>query len=296
MEPAAHLAVIVNKYPTVWNHVNQVLSARGHELPDWPEWCFIPQAGWKAIHVMATHNKLSSEEGIVLAALGAWRYSQGAYRYDPTVYNALLHSPPRGTSHSDLLYRLPQWCVYVETPGMMDGTCHGFWAHLEMNDIIKRAELRLLLNLSHSLTPLYLPIGPWSFNQALMRLRREFNLGELDIELAEKAIEAITPCLSLLLYLCQNSADIYDVHRPSSYPVNPTVQHDEGTTLLYPADIPRVWMVGNDVGRMVRFMMENATDDASPSSPFWLDYWEGPKGAPGSTHVLKWCPPIFDPT
>ena len=52
----------------------------------------------------------------LLAAIGTWRYSQGIYRFDDSVYEALRDTVPSGDMPVDVLYRLPEWCVYIETP------------------------------------------------------------------------------------------------------------------------------------------------------------------------------------
>ena len=68
-----------------------------------------------------------------LAALGAWRVTQGIYRFDPDLYLAIIETSVDGDLPHDVLYRMPEWCVYVETPGMLwlGVQLHGFFAHLE---------------------------------------------------------------------------------------------------------------------------------------------------------------------
>ncbi|WP_295430181.1 hypothetical protein [uncultured Thiodictyon sp.] len=53
--------------------------------------------------------------------------------FDPTVAAAVAGTPLAGDLPNDLRYRLPEWCVSIETPGRTwEGrTLHGFWVHLE---------------------------------------------------------------------------------------------------------------------------------------------------------------------
>jgi hypothetical protein len=40
------------------------------------------------------------------------------YRFDPDIYQALINTSIRGPLPVDLLFNLPEWAVYVETPGL----------------------------------------------------------------------------------------------------------------------------------------------------------------------------------
>ena len=66
-------------------------------------------------------------DGPVIAALASWRPTQGIYRFDADLLEAVwqtpLASPSTSSSTSagklptELLYHLPEWCPYIETPG-----------------------------------------------------------------------------------------------------------------------------------------------------------------------------------
>lgn len=64
-------------------------------------------------------NRLSPKDAAqvsILGALAAWRMTQSIYRFDPNVFAAVWETPIEGDLPVDMLYRLPEWCVYVETP------------------------------------------------------------------------------------------------------------------------------------------------------------------------------------
>lgn len=48
----------------------------------------------------------------------AWRMTQGIYRIDPTLYADLVDTEIAGDLPSDVLMHLPEWCIYIETPGL----------------------------------------------------------------------------------------------------------------------------------------------------------------------------------
>ena len=59
---------------------------RGAELPHWPQWCYLPLFGAYAIVGGGGTNRVPIDRAQhpgVVAALAAWRMTQGIYRYDP---------------------------------------------------------------------------------------------------------------------------------------------------------------------------------------------------------------------
>lgn len=125
-------------------------SKRG-KLPPWPQWCFLPIGAVQAITSPdpdAGETPESIHDAAVGAALLAWRVSQGIYRFDPDLLEELWETPVSGEIPTEVLYRLPQWCVYIETPGR-EAAGHriaGFFAHLEYDVDTHAHELRLLFD------------------------------------------------------------------------------------------------------------------------------------------------------
>lgn len=50
--------------------------------------------------------------------LATWQYSQGIYRFDPDLYEGVIQSTLGCEIPVDLLLRLPERSVFVETPGL----------------------------------------------------------------------------------------------------------------------------------------------------------------------------------
>ena len=100
LRPIAHLNAIAKRYPDAWKQVETLRRDRGNDLPDWPEWCFMPMAAWYSI-ISAHHrtDRLPLEfitDVANLATLGSWRYSQGVYRFDPDTFSALSDTIVKG--------------------------------------------------------------------------------------------------------------------------------------------------------------------------------------------------------
>lgn len=83
-------------------------------------------------------------------ALAAWRVTQGIYRFDPTTFDALWKTPVTGDIPTEVLFHLPEWCVYIPTPDQtwQGAMLNGFFAHLECDMNKRRIELRLVLDVT----------------------------------------------------------------------------------------------------------------------------------------------------
>jgi hypothetical protein len=65
-----------------------------------------------------------------MALYSAWRLTKGIYQFDPDVFAAVWETPITEHVPSELLLRLPEWAVYVETPSAPD--IYGFFATLDV--------------------------------------------------------------------------------------------------------------------------------------------------------------------
>jgi hypothetical protein len=298
-------------YPGASRMVEQYLLERGRELPDWPAWCFLPMAGWYQILCeemgvdrlgLSTGNKLP-----VVAALGIWKYCQGIYRFSPELLSALADSPVSGDLPSDVLFRLPEWCVYVETPGM---TCygkplHGFWAHLEHDMNNGQDELRFLLDFDDEQSATILHIGQWSVEKALLRSLEESitqakMYGGIDVpegleSVAPDLAAQISPLVSVLLYLCSSEPDI-DGHTPGSTPGYPHLRKTKNGFRLFEPEKPRLWRVGEKIGEQLRQAHSGVQTGRTVATHIrrahWHGFWTGPRTGERN-FVYHWIPPLL---
>ena len=179
IRPLEHLATAGKLYPNAWPLVDEFRQDRGKGLPNWPNWCFLPMSAFYSIisadaKVERLPLKLIGDVAR-LSALGTWRISQGVYRFDTDLAKALIDSPITGAIPVDVLYRLPEWCVYVETPGYSfnQQILYGFFVHLEWDANTGRTELRFLMDGEKSLSPFVIHLGPWTVTEALDRATSE---------------------------------------------------------------------------------------------------------------------------
>src|SRR3546814_11075816 len=78
----------------------------------------MPMAAGYAIASGGGDNRVALDHAhypAIITALATWRMTQGIYRYDATLRDAVLQTPLDGELPTAHLYRLPEWCVYVAT-------------------------------------------------------------------------------------------------------------------------------------------------------------------------------------
>jgi hypothetical protein len=302
--------------PEAWRQVDD-LRARRNELGDWPDWCFLPLAG--AYSVVSGGKRLGPGAPVehvgILGALAAWRVTQGIYRFDPTTFDALWETPVTGDIPTEVLFHLPEWCVYIPTPERRwrGDALHGFFAHLEHDANDRRTELRFVLDLMRPkgddlfVLPLHLGQGGLSEGVAAM-LRESARHLPVSAELPDSAIQELTddvsPLVSLLLYVCSQAAEIRDSGGSKRVPSHPRPAKTKKGMRLFPPDRPTPWEVGYRLGAALRqawaaqqTTVESSGTHASPRAHIrrahWHSYWVGAKGLPDArSAVLKWLPPI----
>lgn len=141
---ARHVTRLGRQYPDLWKRVDQV-----RESANWPTWCFLPSAEF--LKVLGCLQKTDSNlrtNWNAAAALASWRVTQGIYRFDPDLFECVWETPLDSEIPGEILFRLPEWCVYVMTPGcrFADRDLLGFFAHLDHDVDDGHSELRILLD------------------------------------------------------------------------------------------------------------------------------------------------------
>ena len=283
---AGHLARAKKLYPGVWKTLEKVRESRGKSNPDWPKWCWLP-AG-------AAMHRYDPVSGMILTALATWRVTKGIYRFNEDLREALIDTPVKKVP-SGVLYSLPEWCVYIETPGQ---PYSGFFAYLTHDPGSGFNELLLLFEMNEeTLTPMPLPLDTSELGEAFERAD-EAALKSMPWKPKEdihKAAELAQPALSLLLYLC---SDKPDVDRPPPLPQKRTRR---GKRVRAP-QTARFWEVGVRIGAKLRAARERAERSegatgthASPRAHIrrahWHTYWCGPQD--NQRAELRWLSPML---
>ena len=247
--------------------------------------------------------------------LASWRMGQGIYRVDPAPYDALVTTELNGDLPTDVLLRLPEWCVYVETPGLqceVDSSGHrcqvfGAWARITREpEHANRPALVIALDLPAVPIPtqcLHIPLTG-SLADSIAGVMALW--GRPDPASLQSAVSCATPIINILLYLCAGG----EVTGNDGSPANPNpVKTRRRGVRLFPAAGPRVWDVGVRVGAALRRAYAGAEQDMGGDGrslrghvrrAHWHGVRSGPRKTPDGADIptalrqfkLRWFPPI----
>ncbi|RQR47671.1 hypothetical protein DIE19_34335 [Burkholderia sp. Bp9126] len=232
--------------------------------------------------------------------LAAWRLTQGIYRLDATLFDELCATPVTGALPTDLLTRLPEWTVYVETPGFMwnGSVLDGVFA--QAGEIFDGTEgLAFVLNARECMTMLVLRLDQPSLEAAI-----EVSIngdGESAPALATEMRSVLPRLVSQVLYLCSEAPELGD---GTSLPVRPQPRRTHRGVRMMPARRPVRWEVGTRLGASLRAAWQSANEQdesdatrgshASPRAHIRRAHWHtilsGPRQSP--VRSLRWLPPI----
>lgn len=301
----SHLHFVRCLYPRAWDHMALFRRMKGDpQIGDWPAWCWVPLAG--ALAAISEGNssliRQRAHHTAIVGALAAWRQTQGIYTIHPTLMEALWVSSLEGEIPPEVLHRIPEWCVYVPTPGRGIATIPiaGFFAHLEHDANDGRMELRLLLDTEDG-PLLAIPLHVWMNGGLVAAARRASEEAAFyaraendptDTTIIERVGIACAPLVNIVLYLCSRTAEL----RTPAGEIKSPRRHPPSRT----PNAPITWDVGFRVGPALDAAMtrQSTTPRGTHASPrphvrrgHFATYWTGPKITP-QTPVLHWIPPI----
>jgi hypothetical protein len=250
-----------------------------------------------------------------LTTLACWRMTQGIYRIDPAVYAALIETPLTGDIPADVLLRLPEWCVYVETPGLQvikrDGSgmadLVGVFARIDVENNGQR-NLVLTLDMPEAcgLEAQSIPL----IGQIDAALENAMGIWQAVDQQIIAAIKGYAvPIINLLLYVCSS---VNDIDGKRGQPGNPApTKTRRGGWRLFAADGPRTWDVGVRMGAALRAAYQAAeTESVGPALRYgprghvrrahWHGFRSGPRKRDDGSDIpaelrrfdLRWLPPI----
>jgi hypothetical protein len=307
IRPLQYLWLVGKTCPNAWRSIEALWAQRGITLPQWPDWCFLPIAAWQA--VLERENRVSN--GVIdtrhiaeIAALGTWRYQQAVYRFDPDLAQEIAREPLSGTMPVEVMLRLPQWCVYIETPGQnwLSSGLHGFWAHLEWSTKIECSLWLLLDSDDDGLLPLLLQVGPWTLREAVAKALKEMRIYPDLVKLSggnneQRLTEELVALINMLLYLCSDEPDV--IPRHSLTTKRPELKRTKNGLRLFPPDKPTVWRVGTAIGETLREARaqgeRHESDRNLPRAHIRRGHWHGFWSGTGDTRRFnyKWLFPIL---
>ncbi len=325
LRPSNYLIEYNKLYPQAWKNIDEYIQKyHAH----WPSWCFIP------MNANVLDLPLDTDAAILgafenLNFLSAWRATQGVYRFDADVLEPLWDTDVSGEIPVDVLFRLPEWCVYIETGKRAMGferTLHGFFACVDFGlgdpkefseNIVIFLDIEHGLNSDNFLFPLCFPLkitsGIFPTIQELIDLYMD-NTGNqffpadpsvfadpIVRSTIQNDLKQFLPRIfSLLIYLCSENSELRS-NCGKNYPSkNISPKRTKNGVRYFPPDKPAVWDTAWRVGASIRSYRENAsrTNEHAPGvkkrphirRAHWHSYWVG--SLSDRSVRLKWLPPI----
>ena len=241
-----------------------------------------------------------------------WRQSQGVYRFDPEILRGLylttlpIHLDPA------ILTRLPEYCVYIETPGLLNEraeTLHGVFVMVESvprESSLQRYDTRLYISCDSGPADKLTTANIFTFSLDRPTLKESLaTLSSVDIQsgtLVPRAdlVSWLTPIISQMLYICSTEPEIKTDSQPGKLPTRPLPQKTRKGYRLFPPPFTTIWECGWRTGAAIRYEEERQQKQSSElgggrRSPrghvrraHWHTFYAGPKAAKTRETRLHW--------
>ena len=248
MSPYHHLKAIASLFPNTWKLIDTFRMEQEH-ITDWPEWCLLAKSGWLAIiadeyHASSLTPKQTTEASY-LAAIAAWRYEQGIYRFHRDVYKKVIQFSLKHKFDPQVFYQLPEWCIYVKTPHLTwnNTALAGFWCHLEWDVKEKKPILKLVLN-TFQLQVISLPLDKKVLNDLNKPTKSISPQGHQVGFRHLNNYSSLFIMISLVYFIAKSSTAI---GHKGKHPEKVRPKLFKGVFKLFPATQPTLWHIDSIV-------------------------------------------------
>lgn len=325
--PITLMRFVAEMFPNVYKEIEKIRETNGKPgMMSWPKWCYCPLLAAQSF-ISYTHGYKMTDVHMqftgIIGAMSAWRMSQGIYRFDSDIFESVWNTPVNGEIPIELLFQLPEWCVYIETPGKTiwldtERPLFGFYAFLEYDAQTNVSGIFFCLDCDERVEipyniPLYFDEGERTLegiikvfkNKILNIPTHKRNLYEKNIleglkeqtNDLDKLAPQLPPLLSLVLYICTQNNELTHPRDESKKPRKPTLKKVGSEMKLFPPTTPTTWNVGLRMGAQLRAAEQklNEQPQGSHASPrphsrraHWHPYWYGKRGTDQRILKLKW--------
>lgn len=285
------------RFGFVWDEIRRFHQDKNYKQnrSAWPKEIFMPYDFWTncIFGDDDTDDPFDPriKDIVILHCLGTWRYTQGIYRFDEDLLHMLWDSKLKGNLPAFLLKRLPQYCVFIETPRkvFMGKPLEGFFAFLAYHMKDKETELRLVLKFEAGSNASYtLLLKEKPIHEIIDELRQRIfdyepklleTAGLQTDEESKEYSEGLQSLLSLVFYLCSETPD----YTASKTPVRCKRSKVKGGYKLFCPPGPTIYKVGYMIGRRYRKALQEYKEGVGKGlkphmrKAHWHGFWKGPR-------------------
>ncbi|WP_078123995.1 AcrVA2 family anti-CRISPR protein [Leptospira alexanderi] len=301
---------LLGNFPDWKNRIGFALSERGKVLPDWPDYVFAPIAAYFQFCFSGMPDPRDPELMYkmqmvqVLSAIVPWNLSKGIYTFDELLFEHLIDSELPLKVPSDILKRLPSWCIYIEIPEKFRKSFDGFFVHIESGS--NGDELRIIFD-SEIPIPGSFYIGDFTIEDSLNRMIGVANtyaitnlmpikvLQDVKQKLIAEEKKKFEKILPLILYVCAENAEFSGTTSHTKYNVR-RIEQNRSEITEAPNSV--VWDVGKEIGKKLRsYQTENNANTTGESKrphlrrAHWHHFWRGSRE--DRSLILHWLPPTL---
>lgn len=210
-------------------------------------------------------------------AIATWGITKGIYQFDEDSFNAIIDTEQNDKIPKDVLLRLPEWCVYIESPNLTlyEKEIKGFFVYVFGNE--KPEYLLIVGDYGNTCEICTLSFAKDNVSDMLYEVLQKYK----DTEKFNILVSELNKIISLIIFICTQPQEI------NGNPTNPIAKK---TKLGYRVEVnhsERVWSVGQRIGTAIRLSEQQRKDhivdhDITRNAPrphirraHWHGYWTG---------------------
>lgn len=312
--PAECLRRVGLHFPDIWPRLDRLRASCLDSMLDLPEHWYLPFDAVMPVldDVLEDMAQAGVTVGTVpgitvttLATLAGWRATQGIYRFDRTLLEALIATPVEGKLPTGLPSRLPEWTVYIETPGLRWTNEPLLGVFAQVGSLPGGGEALTLVghldDAQRCVSGVSIRLGQGSIEESLEAVYYRRAAAGMAIDSLELGtLHSVVPGLiSLLLYLCSDSAEMGD---GTLRPARPAPRRTKKGTRMFPAERQTPRDLGMRLGAALRravpgerrTVTKTGHTKASPiphvCGAHWHTFLRGPRQNPKP--AVRWMPPM----
>jgi len=278
------------------------------DFDGWSPSTFLPLGYWDVLLEELLNRSPTMEEISALAALGAWSFTKGRYKFDQVVYEEIIRGGFSGVLPQEELEHLPDWCVYIDTPKfeLYEGLrIHGFWVFLD--EVIDSGTKVLNLILNSVLGPIQIFFDldgsdmEISLRRTVEKCHDKVDLRSTDYSAWDEGdtrnlVSNAGKLMALVLFLCSEDRDIKERRGNELFPCFTANRRIKWAKSMSPARKIRKFIVGHELGEVLRSVKFTENSELGECNIVSVapGHWYQADSETGRKSNYKWKPPKFN--